>query len=177
MSNKDQNKYVKVGYIADIYGFKGYVKLKPVTDNVDILLTTTELCLSSNDEQFRIFPVSEISSYKNMFLVKFEGINDDVQAKLIKKSSVYVHGEYLPVEDNGEIYWYKIDGAKVVDIEGVLIGKLVDYLEVSTEDIFRIELTDGSYSLISNNPDHVKRIDSIEKVITIDTIGLVSEKL
>ncbi len=176
MSN-NQNKYVKVGYIADIYGFKGYIKLKPVTDNVDILLTTENFCLSSNDEHFRIFPVSEISSYKNMYLVKFEGINDDVQAKSIKKSSVYVHGDYLPVEEDGDVYWYKIDGAKVVDVEGVLIGKLVDYLEVSTEDIFRIELTDGSYSLISNNPDHIKKIDSIEKVITIDTIGLVSEKL
>ncbi len=176
MSN-NQNKYVKIGYIADIYGFKGYVKLKPVTDNVDILLTSEELCLSSNNEQFRIFPVSEISSYKNMFLVKFEGINDDVQAKLIKKSSVFVHGEFLPVEEDGEIYWYKIDGAKVVDLEGVLIGKLVDYLEVSTEDIFRIELTDGSYSLISNNPYHIKKIDSIDKIIVIDTIGLVSEKL
>ncbi len=176
MSN-NQNKYVKIGYIADIYGFKGYIKLKPVTDNVDILLTANEFCLSSNNEHFRILPVSEISSYKSMYLVKFEGIDDDVQAKSIKKSSVFIHGEYLPEEENGEIYWYKIEGAKVVDIEGVLIGKLVDYLEVSTEDIFRIELTDGSYSLISNNPYHVKKIDSIDKIIVIDTIGLVSEKL
>jgi len=168
--------YIRLGYIVGSYGFKGYVKLKSVTDNINLFFTLNTMLLGRDNLVEYTLDIEEIKSHKDNFIVKFSGINNEIEAKALKFLSVLLPIDQLPAEEDNDVYWYKIEGADVIDESGELIGKLVDYLEVSENDIFRIQLLDGEFALISNNPDHVTKIDSVNRFITIDSIGLISEK-
>jgi 16S rRNA processing protein RimM len=78
----------------------------------------------------------------------------------------------LPPLSSDEVYWAQIEGFTVVDIDGVVIGALTDYMETGSADVFIIEGADGRQYLISNNRDHVLSIDLDAKLVTVARDGL-----
>jgi 16S rRNA processing protein RimM len=88
---------------------------------------------------------------------------------------VVIPENMLPELDD-EIYWSQLEGSPVLDINGDRIGELVDYMEGGSTEIFRIKCDDGYY-LVSNNKDHVLKIDVKEKKLIVAREGLISEDL
>lgn len=169
--------FFSIGKVLGHHGLEGDVKIKALTENPDLYDELTHLVLSKDDEIKRSLRIRDIKYYNKYIIVQLESIESIEDVKFLKGMDVVVPENYLPETDPDEVYWYKIKNSEVIDEYGNNVGILCDYFETGAFDIFRILKDDGNYSLISNNPDHVKEIDVKEKVIYINSAGLVSEEI
>lgn len=170
-------KFISVGRIAGTYGLLGEVKVKPQTEHPELFAEMEYLLLTQKNELKRSLKIEDMKPHGEFILVKLTGIDSEPQAKALKGFSVGITEDMLPQAEEGELYWYEIDGAKVITEDGKDIGVLVDYMETGSTDIFRIALHDKRFALISNNKDHVVEINTEDKTIIISELGLVYEDL
>lgn len=171
--------FVRVGYISGTFGLDGAVRVKPITENPEIFYNMEFLLLS---KIYSLVPVKslkidDIREHKNYFVVELSSINKIKEAENLKGFSVVIPEYMLPEENEDEIYWYKINGACVNNLQNDKIGILCDYMETGSKDVFRIKLNNGGYALVSNNKDHVLNIDTKNKIVTVNEEGLVFENL
>lgn len=169
-------KFVSVGFSAGSFGLRGGIKIKPVTDNPQIFYEMEYLMLAErNKEVSKTFKVLSAEHHGEYFIIKCEGVDTKEKADALKNMSVMVPEDILPAEESDEVYWYKIEGAQVLDPEGSSIGILTDYLETGSGDVFKVKLAAGGNALISNNEKHVLSIDPAGHKVVIEPEGLVRE--
>lgn len=170
-------KFVKIGAVRGTHGLDGELKISLNTDNAEIIENMDYLLLGKNHQVIFSSKIDYFATQNNIMVVKVNNINDLDTAAKYKGFEVIVPENSLPAENPDEVYWYKIEGSKVIDDENAEIGTLVDYIESGSSDVFRIKKTDGSYCLISNNKYHVLNIDADNKLIKVSRDGLVDEDI
>ncbi len=170
-------KFFSIGRIVGHHGLNGDVKIKPLTDNPDIFFDLTYLLLAKKGEVKRSYKLNDLF-FQNKFIVACLDQVDHISKTIdLKGLDVVVPENYLPEADPDEVYWYKLQGATVFDEHGSKIGVLDDYIECGASDVFRIDCGENKFYLISNNPEHVVKIDEVNKVVYINSSGLVSEDI
>jgi 16S rRNA processing protein RimM len=170
-------KFLRIGIVKGTHGLDGELKITFTTDNV-VLFDNMEYVLLGKDRKVVFSGKLEYSRLQNdMLVVKLEKINDLDTALKYKGFEVLVPENAIPEEAVDEVYWFKIEGSRVVDENNDEIGILVDYIESGSNDVFRIKRNDGGFYLISNNKDHVLSIDVDKKLVTVNSEGLVDEDL
>jgi 16S rRNA processing protein RimM len=112
--------------------------------------------------------------HKKQWLIKIDGISGPEALSALAGETLYMDRGELPELAEDEVYWSAIEGFSVVDETGVPIGRLVDYMESGSADVFIIEGEDGKEYMVSNNRDHVISIDLDAKLVTVARIGLSS---
>lgn len=50
----------------------------------------------------------------------------------------------FPELTDGEYYWYQLQGLKVTNLEGQLLGKIVDLMETGSNDVMEVKPCPGS---------------------------------
>lgn len=170
-------KFISVGRVAGSYGLEGCIKVKPNTDNPWLFDEMEYLLLTKNGELKRSLKIEGISVHNNVLIFKLSGISSDKQADSLKGMDVSVTEDSLPELSEDEVYLYQILGLPVYNESGSKVGVLVDLMETGAADVFRIELMQGGYALISNNKDHVLEINTDENKIVISESGLVYEDI
>lgn len=178
-------KLLSVAAVNSAYQLQGFIKVKPLSIYADLLFESDFILLSKNGALVRSLKVEDIKEYGKFILIKFEGVSSKEEADSLKgcelslpEKVVQKAASFFGEVDNsdGEVFWADIEGADVIDEVGNMVGRLVDYIEaVGSTDVFRIELTNGSFALISHNPNHVLKVDEVNRQIIIDKKGLVLE--
>ncbi len=168
--------FVRVGFITGSHGLDGTVKIAPNTDNPQVYADMEYLITAKNGAIKGSYEIEYLQEHGNAILVQLKNIDTKEKAHALKGLEVVIPEDVLPEEDEGNIYWHKIENAEVVDENGNYIGRLTDYLETGSNDVFII--TEGEKSwMISNNEHHVLKIDTANRRITVDRAGLVSEEI
>lgn len=170
-------KFVSIGRVAGSYGLEGCIKVKPNTDNPWLFEEMEYLLLTKNGELKRSLKIEDVNVHNNVLIFKLSGISGDKQADSLKGMDVSVTEDSLPELPDDEVYLYQILGLPVYNESGNKVGVLVDLMETGASDVFRIELMQGGYALISNNKDHVLEINTDENKIIISESGLVYEDI
>lgn len=166
--------FIRVGFITGSHGLDGTIKIAPNTDNPHIYAEIEYLMTAANGKIKGSYEILFMQEHGNLILAQVSGIDSKDKANELKGLDVVIPADTLPEEEDGDIYWHKIENSDVVDTEGNYVGKLTDYLETGTNDVFIITEGENSW-MISNNEQHVLKIDAIKKCITIDKAGLISE--
>ncbi len=169
--------FIRIGVVTNSFGLDGIVKVTPITDNPSLLEELEFLMLAKDGKPCRSYKVLDMWEHNGSLLYTLEGVTTGVMAKQLSGLDVVVPETAIPETDEDEVYWFKIEGSKVVDSDGNHVGTLVDYIETGSTDIFRIELANGKFALISNNKTHVLDIRAKEKEVVINVEGLVDEDL
>ncbi|MGA1846064.1 ribosome maturation factor RimM [Deferribacter abyssi] len=169
-------KYIKIGIIKNSHGLSGEVKVLPITEYPELFETLKILMLSKEGEIIKSLRVEEIRTHNEYYLIKLEDINDKETAKTLSGLEVMYPIHLLPKLNENEYYWFEIVGWEVYDTDGNFIGTLVDYEETGTAEAFRIK-GEKTFYMISNNKDHVLKMDKTRKRLIINRDGLVSEDL
>lgn len=106
------------------------------------------------------------------FLVKFEGIDNEIEAKKLVNKTVYALRDRLKdfmLENYDEEYALYDDliGWTIKDTEAGVIGKIVE-IDTNTEnELFIVETTDGNTVYIPLTEDFIEKIDEDNKTITM----------
>ncbi|GAA6132068.1 ribosome maturation factor RimM [Halopseudomonas sabulinigri] len=134
---------VILGKIVSVQGLRGAVKVYSHTDPLDNVLEYAEWTLTRGSEQ-RTVSVLGGRLQGRVLVVQLKGVNDRNQAEELVNFEISVEAEALPELEEGEFYWYQLEGLQVINLEGQLFGKVDHLLETGSNDVMVVKPCAGS---------------------------------
>ncbi|SEE74813.1 ribosome maturation factor RimM [Pseudomonas anguilliseptica] len=153
---------IVIGKIYSVHGVRGEVKVYSFTDPVANLLEYKSWTLRREGSVKQVELVSGRGSDK--FLVaKLKGLDDREEARLLAGYEICVPRSLFPELADGEYYWYQLEGLKVIDQAGQLLGKVDHLLETGANDVLVVkpctDSLDGRERLLPYSEQCVLSID------------------
>lgn len=104
------------------------------------------------------------------YLVKFDGIDSEFEARKLVNKTVYAVKDKLKeyLEDNYDDEYALYDdliGCTIVDVETGVIGKVVDIDSNTENELFIVETPEGNIVYIPLTEDFIKEIDEANRTI------------
>ena len=140
----NKNEWLVVGTITSCHGIKGQVKVKSLSDFEERFLKPGFRWLQKeNEHPSKIELTSGFKQPgKEIFIVKFDGINTRNQAEQIKKYKILVKTDKLPKLKKEEFHLLELINLQVKTLENdelQIIGKVIN-LENEKNNLLVIEL-------------------------------------
>ncbi|PYC28338.1 ribosome maturation factor RimM [Aquipseudomonas alcaligenes] len=134
---------VVLGKITSVHGVRGEVKIYSFTDPIDNLLDYPTWTLKRDGEVKQVELVSGRLQGK-VLVAKFKGLDDREVARTYAGFDICVPREQLPDLEDGEFYWHQLEGLKVIDLQGQLLGRIDHLLETGANDVMVVKPCAGS---------------------------------
>ncbi len=134
---------IVLGKITSVHGVRGEVKIYSFTDPMDNLLDYTAWTLKRDGEVKQVELVSGRLQGK-VLVAKLKGLDDREVARTFAGFDICVSRALLPDLDDGEYYWHQLEGLKVIDLQGQLLGRIDHLLETGSNDVMVVKPCPGS---------------------------------
>jgi len=134
---------IVLGKITSVHGVRGEVKIYSFTDPIDNLLDYTAWTLKRDGEVKQVELVSGRLQGK-VLVAKLKGLDDREVARTFAGFDICVPRALLPDLDDGEYYWHQLEGLKVIDLQGQLLGRIDHLLETGSNDVMVVKPCPGS---------------------------------
>lgn len=128
-----------VGVITTAHGVHGEVKVFPTTDDANRFKKCKELLLDTGKELKPVKPVS-VKFFKNLVILKLEGINTMDDALLYKGKTLYVTRENAVKCEKDEYFIADLIGLKVIDEDEKELGTISDVLQTGANDVYEVTM-------------------------------------
>jgi 16S rRNA processing protein RimM len=135
--------WLAIGKIVSPQGLNGEVRIYPDTDFPERFLTPGQRWLRSPNQSQPIEIELEQGRYldaKNLYVVRFKGINDRTQAEALRGCTVLVRAGDRPTLEPGEYYLTDLIGLEVLDVNSQQLLGHVTQLASAGNDLLEIEL-------------------------------------
>ncbi|VXC76654.1 Ribosome maturation factor RimM [Pseudomonas sp. 8Z] len=129
---------VVLGKIVSVHGVRGEVKVYSFTDPIDNVLDYRSWTLRRDGEVKKV----ELASGRlqgKVLVAKLKGLDDREIARTYAEFEICVPRSELPDLDDGEFYWYQLQGLKVIDQAGQLLGVVDHLLETGANDVMVVK--------------------------------------
>jgi 16S rRNA processing protein RimM len=162
---------IVIGKIYSVHGVRGEVKVYSFTDPVANLLQYKSWTLRRDGGVKQVELVSGRGNDK--FLVaKLKGLDDREEARLLAGYEICVPRNLFPELTDCEYYWYQLEGLKVIDHAGQLLGKIDHLLETGANDVMVVkpctDSLDGRERLLPYTEQCVLSIDLAAGEMRVD---------
>lgn len=134
---------IVLGKITSVHGVRGEVKIYSFTDPIDNLLGYPAWTLKRDGEVKQVELVSGRLQGK-ILVAKLKGLDDREVARTFAGFDICVPRALLPDLDDGEYYWHQLEGLKVIDLQGQLLGRIDHLLETGSNDVMVVKPCPGS---------------------------------
>lgn len=167
-----QEKF-QVGAVASVHGIRGEVKVFPTTDEPEKFKKLKTVLLKTEKEE-REIKLQSVKFFKNMVIVKLQGIESPEEAQKIKGATLWIpRKQAVPLAED-EYYQADLIGLSVVTEEGRTLGVLTDVLETGANDVYEVTLEDGKKALFPAIKDCIKAVDVAAGRMTVHMMdGLI----
>jgi 16S rRNA processing protein RimM len=129
---------VVLGKIVSVHGVRGEVKVYSFTDPVDNVLEYRRWTLRRDNEVKQV----ELASGRlqgKVLVAKLKGLDDREVARTFAGFEICVPRSELPELSDGEFYWYQLEGLRVIDQAGQLLGKIDHLFETGANDVMVVK--------------------------------------
>lgn len=169
------NELVSIGKIVDTFGYKGMVKVLPLTDFPERFKELDRVKLVHNEKVLDV-EVETTRPHNNLFLVKFKGIESKEEAIKYKSALLKVPEEETYTLPEGYYYHYQLKGMDVHDEKRGYLGKLTDILETGANDVYVVNTEKYGEILIPAIKQVIKSVDVENKIMQVELLeGLIDE--
>lgn len=134
---------IVLGKITSVHGVRGEVKVYSFTDPIDNLLDYRHWTLRRGDE-IRQVELARGRLQGKLLVAKLKGLDDREEARTFADFEICVPRSLLPQLAEGEYYWYQLEGLKVINQVGQLLGKIDHLLETGANDVMVVKPCAGS---------------------------------
>jgi len=127
-----------LGKIVSVHGVKGEVKVFSFTDPVDNVLDYPRWTLRRDGEVKQV----ELAGGRlqgKVLVARLKGLDDREVARTYAGFEICVPRSQLPELEDGEFYWYQLEGLKVIDQAGQLLGKVDHLFETGANDVMVVK--------------------------------------
>lgn len=170
----DADSYLVIGRVIDVYGLKGWVKVKSFTQPATNFLDYDE-CFLSEKNQWLPVKIDKGKAHGKSLVVKFTGYDDRTAAEALLKRDISVKTQKLPALDEGDFYWHQLENLQVfvITTEGEkLLGKVDHLLETGSNDVLYVKPCEGSIDererLLPYRPEVVLKVDLAASRMLVD---------
>jgi 16S rRNA processing protein RimM len=163
---------IRLGSINGTHGLKGWVKVFSYTDPLEAILNYSPWILRKGGAEREIRIKDGQASGKRL-IVQVEGIDTRDQAEDLIGYEVRVNVDAMPDLEEGEFYWFQLEGLSVENSSGETLGKIAQILETGANDVMVVDPTDDSIDKQQRlipylEGDVVKEVDQEIGVVIVD---------
>mgnify|MGYP001108841038 CR=1 FL=1 len=167
------DKYFEIGQIVNTNGLKGFVKVKPFTDDIKEFETFETIYVQKKTELIE-FKIESVRYAKNMVLLKLKGIDDIDSAEALRNLYIKVSRKQLPELQENSYYIVDLLECEVVTAEGEILGKMDDVFNTGSNDIYVVKNEKGKQILLPAIKEVIKNVDIPNRKITVKLMeGLI----
>lgn len=150
-------EYLSIGQIVNIHGFRGEVKVYPLTDDMSRFKKLKEVFIEENNRQVR-YEVEGVKLLSNTVALKLRGIDSEEAANKLRNYYVKVDRKSAVKLPKDSYFICDLIDLEVFDVKGQLLGRVGDVLQTGSNDVYVIK-TDEKDILIPALKEVVKEID------------------
>lgn len=171
----DPGNLVSIGKIVGTHGYKGTVKVIPLTDFPERFKNLQQVYLNRNGTVTQV--AVESSNVNNQpFLIKLEGIESKEEAQTYRGSLLMVEEKDVFPLPAGVYYHFQLQGLKVYDSERGLLGTLTQILETGANDVYVVDSPRYGEILIPAIRDVIEAVDLDQGEMRVKLLpGLIDE--
>ena len=129
---------ITLGKIVGVYGVKGWVKVYSETRPREQIFEYSPWTLEQDGSRSEI-NLLEGRVHGKGLIAQLEGIGDRNQAEKLTGAVISVPQKALPETDKDEYYWSQLTGLRVVNTEGVDLGKVTGLFETGANDVMVVK--------------------------------------
>ena len=168
-----KQEYFEIGQIVNTFGIKGFVKVKPFTDDLERFEELESIYIVKNKE-LKEFNIEQIKYHKNLVLIKFKGIDDINMAEKYKNCYIKIKRENARKLPQNTYFIADLIGIKVYDENGNFLGRVDDIYNNKIHDIYVIKDDLGKQILLPSIKEVIKQVDiDNDKIIVHLLEGLI----
>lgn len=157
---------IRVGRISGVYGVKGFVRVFSETEPREAVADFPRLWVGDG-RSWQCVEVESGRAHGPGVILRFSGVEDREQALAMKGRELAIEREWLPDLEEGEFYRADLLGLDVVNLQGIALGQLVDFIETGANDVMVIR---GSREHLVPwvHGNFVKAVDPESRQIVVD---------
>ena len=154
---------VAVGQIFSIFGIKGQVKVRPLSD-VESRFTSGNKVILNNQEVL----IQKVSKHKWYYILLLDNYNTPEKAKTLKDKYLYIRPSQTPHPQNDTYYYYELIGLSVINVNQEYLGKISNILYTGANDVYVVTNDDNEDILIPAIKSVIIDVDIKSQQMTID---------
>ncbi|HYD31035.1 MAG TPA: ribosome maturation factor RimM [Azospirillaceae bacterium] len=129
-----------VGQIVGVHGVRGLVKLISFTENPAAVVAYGPL---SDEAGKRFFKVELMSTVKDHWLARIDGVADRTAAEALKGVRLHVDRSALPEPEEEEFYHADLLGLRAELVDGTALGTVLSVHDFGAGDVLELTLAPG----------------------------------
>lgn len=159
---------VVMGYVSGVFGVRGWLKIRPETDDPEALFDYSVWWLG-REGAWRAYEFINGQVQPKAVIASLKGVHDRDAAALLKGSLIAIPRELLPETEDDEFYWNDLIGLQVQNLQGQHFGRVVRLLETGAHDVLVIQNdVDASEILIPFVSVYVSEVRLQDALIVVD---------
>ncbi len=159
------------GTVRAPHGVKGYVKVRPFSDDFEHFFSLKEVTLQ-RDGKLRKVEIESVQNHAGELLLKFKGIDSPEDARFISGWDILVPREQASKLGKGEVYTADLLGMKLV-YDNEEVGSVVSTVDGAQALLLEVLALDGKKYFVP----YLKGIFVDDVDIQNETIRLLKKEL
>lgn len=159
---------VELGRIVKPHGLKGELVVSGVRISPEELLQVRDVEAVEADGTRRPLAIVGTRPFMQSVLVRFEGVRDVDEARLLHGQVLEVDPARLPVAEEGTVYLFQLIGLAVATVEGTALGRIADVFQTGATPILVVRDDDAKRErMLPMSPDVLVRVDTAAGTVTV----------
>ena len=139
---------VPVARVRRAHGVRGELRVEALGDAPDVLRTLQEVTLRSPEGQERRWDVEVVRPGPGgSLLLRLKGLDDRTEAETLKGWDVQAPEDALPDLEEGEYWYFQLEGLRVVRRDGEVLGEVVGVFNAGASDVATVRREGGEWML------------------------------
>lgn len=157
-------RYISIGQVVSAHGIQGDIRFRYYGESEENLKRYRTLYVDLDGHRIELKPIG-IRRQKNLFLIRFRGIESLEKALFLLKKELLVAEMDLPELDGDEYYDFQLMGMAVVNEQGEAMGEVGEVLHTKGGDI--LSIVGKANLLIPMHEDFILNVDTGSACITV----------
>lgn len=157
---------LQVGVITSPHGVRGEANVFPTTDDPARFKKLKSVHLDDG-KGVRIVAIQSVKFFKNMVILKFEGIDDRDAIEKLRQAKLLVTRENAVKLKKDEYFIADLIDLQVISDEGEDLGKISDVLQTGANDVYVISREGVQDLLVPAIKECVRAVDIEHKQMTV----------
>ncbi|NLO20579.1 MAG: 16S rRNA processing protein RimM [Syntrophomonadaceae bacterium] len=167
---------VSVGKIIGTHGYRGLLKLRPLTDFPERFNELERVILDTSKIQREVH-IQFCQHHKRDLLIKLAEIDNLDLAREVQGALIKITPDQLYPLPEGYYYHFQLLGLQVEDVELGNLGKIKDILETGANDVYVIDSQEYGEILIPAIKEVILAVDLEQNKMQVRLLpGLIPSK-
>jgi 16S rRNA processing protein RimM len=161
------------GIVGAPFGLKGFVKVKPLSGEIDHLLKRKTATLRHNGKE-QSLTIEETAAIPPAVAIRFAGCDTPEAAKALHGAQLIVDRKNAAPLQPGELYVEDLKGLAVNEGDsGRVLGHIINIIEGGGGDLAEIRLHSGEVKLVPFRAEFFPAIDLAKKQATLQNLWVL----